>query len=65
MTTPRKKAIEIPKAGTVKPAGKHGFPFAFVDTNGDDDDERDVSKPVGYDEHGNAVYAPRGIRFRW
>jgi hypothetical protein len=32
--------------------------------SGGDDDERDVLLPVGYDEHGNAIYAPRGYRFR-
>jgi hypothetical protein len=25
---------------------------------------RDTSKPVGFDEHGNPLYAPRGIRLR-
>jgi hypothetical protein len=23
-----------------------------------------VSKPIGYDEHGNPLYAPRGITLR-
>jgi hypothetical protein len=23
---------------------------------------RDVSKPIAFDEHGNALYAPRGIQ---
>ena len=32
---------------------------------GGDDDDRDTSLPVAYDEHGNALYAPRGIRLTW
>jgi hypothetical protein len=32
---------------------------------GDDGDERDVTKPLGYDQHGNPLYAPRGIVIRW
>ena len=26
--------------------------------------DRDTSKPIAYDEHGNPLYAPRGIHFR-
>jgi hypothetical protein len=28
------------------------------------DEGRDVSKPIAYDEHGNPLYAPRGIVYR-
>jgi len=31
---------------------------------GSDRDERDVSKPIAYDEHGRPLYAPRGMVFR-
>lgn len=34
---------------------------AFI---GGDRDERDVSRPIAYDEHGNPLYAPRGITVR-
>jgi len=51
------KTIKIPDGW--QPA-ENLLPF-FLDG---DDDERDVTKPVGYDEHGNPLYAPRGIRLQ-
>jgi hypothetical protein len=30
-----------------------------------DGDERDVTKPIGYDANGNPLYAPRGIVWTW
>jgi hypothetical protein len=51
------KTIRIPDGW--QPAGDLR-PFAF----GGDDDERDVTKPIAYDEHGNPLYAPRGIRLQ-
>jgi hypothetical protein len=47
-------AITIPED---EPAAEPSF--AFV---GWDDDGRDATKPVGYDEHGQPLYAPRGGR---
>jgi hypothetical protein len=56
----RKKTIMIPEE-PVEPKPLEPL-FAFV---GDDKDERDTSKPVGYDDHGNPLYAPRGLIWRW
>jgi hypothetical protein len=51
------KTVRIPDSW--QPASSRNLqPFVFFD----DDDERDVTKPIGYDEHGNPLYAPRGIR---
>jgi hypothetical protein len=60
-----KPTVEIPDDWQPEPQAAERYPFAFVDQNGDDDDERDTSLPVGYDEHGNAIFAPRGIRYQW
>jgi hypothetical protein len=52
------------------PAGPVGRPKPDKDgpmiawAGGDDEASRDVSKPVGFDEHGRPLYAPRGITFR-
>jgi hypothetical protein len=48
------KTVRIPDDW--KLAGRPLQPFAFAG----DGDERDVTKPIGYDEHGNPLYAPRG-----
>jgi hypothetical protein len=53
------KTVRIPNDW--QPAGRPLQPFAF----GGDDDEREVTKPVGYDEHGQPLYAPRGIVWTW
>ncbi len=59
-----KKRVTVP-AGPVGPkqpaADEDGILWSF----GGESDERDVSKPVGYDEHGRPLYAPRGFRIRW
>ena len=40
-------------------------PFvAWVDLFGRDADARDVTKPLGFDERGQPVYAPLGLRRR-
>jgi hypothetical protein len=60
MKTPFKKTIVIDdQAAEANPA----VPLiAFA--GGEPADERDVSKPVGVDEQGRPLYAPRGITFR-
>jgi hypothetical protein len=55
----RKKTITIPD-GPVERKPVEPF-LAFA---GGDSDERDVSLPVGYDEQGRPLYAPRGFTFR-
>jgi hypothetical protein len=37
-------------------------PWAVV--VGGDDNPRDVSKPIAFDEHGRPLYAPRGLIMR-
>jgi hypothetical protein len=61
----REKTIVIPDDG--EPAKKPAPREPFVAWVGDDSDERDVSKPIGYDANGNPLYAPRGIQvqLRW
>jgi hypothetical protein len=58
----REKTIVIPDAD--EPAKKPPPREPFVVFAGGDSDERDVSKPIAYDEHGNPLYAPRGMTFR-
>ena len=52
----------LPGGGSITYSDDDGVMFAFV---GDDDGARDVSKPLAYDEHGNALIAPRGQIVRW
>ena len=56
---------EIPDGpfGRAKPAAKQDGPM-FAWTGPGDGELRDVSKPIAFDERGNPLYAPRGIRFR-
>jgi hypothetical protein len=60
----REKTIVIPDGD--EPAKKPAPQEPFVVFAGDSD-ERDVSKPIGYDANGNPLYAPRGIQvqLRW
>lgn len=60
----REKTIVIPDDD--EPANEQAAsrePFV-VFVGGDSDERDDVSKPIGYDEHGNPLYAPRGITLR-
>ena len=54
----RTPAIEIPAEATPE------APRPMVAFAGGDTDDRDVTKPVCYDEKGRPLYAPRGIRVR-
>lgn len=56
-----RKTIEIPDDW--EPGDDEPEPFvAFVGTYGGG---RDPSTPIGYDEHGRPLYAPRGTVHRW
>jgi hypothetical protein len=61
MNEKRKKTIVIPD----EPGkGNDRGPLLAWAGHGDHDG-RDVTKPVGYDEQGRPLFAPRGITFRW
>ena len=57
---PRRKTFEVPDDGPKQPPDQPPiFFFGELDRDG-----RDTSKPIAYDEHGNPIYAPRGIRLQ-
>ena len=60
MSERRRKAITMPGEGE-KPKPRRPILPVFSDR---DRDERDVTKPVGFDAAGKPLYAPRGITFR-
>jgi hypothetical protein len=60
MNEPHKKTVVVPE-GPVEQEPPGAPLVAWLDP---DDDGRDVSKPVCYDEHGRALYAPRGLTVR-
>jgi hypothetical protein len=60
--TKRKAYWKTKVPATGEPAAKRGRDWFFT---GGDSDLRDVSKPVGFDEKGSPLYAPRGIVTRW
>jgi hypothetical protein len=53
------KTFEVPEV--VEPNDQAPvFSFGGLDRDG-----RDTAKPIALDEHGNPLYAPRGIDFRF
>jgi hypothetical protein len=60
MSEKRKKTIVVPDKGERQDRG----PLLAWVGHGDDDNDRDVTQPVGYDANGNPLYAPRGITVR-
>jgi hypothetical protein len=56
------REVEVP-AGPLKELRNAAPVPAF--TFGDDNSGRDTSKPIGFDEHGRPLYAPRGFIARW
>ena len=57
------KTIRVPEGWQPPPPGAGGPVFLWLDLGNSDD--RDVSLPIGFDEHGQALYAPRGITLNW
>jgi hypothetical protein len=59
--------VEIP-AGPFGRLRDHGPVFSWGEAAPADaprvPELRDTSKPIAFDEHGNPLYAPRGIQFR-
>jgi hypothetical protein len=55
----KRKTFEIPDP----PEPRDQAPVFIFD--GLDRDRRDTSKPIAFDEHGNPLYAPRGLTLRW
>jgi hypothetical protein len=55
----RRKTFEVPQAADEPQDRVPAFSF-----NGELRDGRDTSKPIAYDEHGRALYAPKGIRLQ-
>jgi len=54
----KRKTFEVPEV--VEPRDQRPV-FSF---DGLDRDRRDTAKPIAFDEHGNPLYAPRGIHVR-
>ena len=59
MSEKPRKTFEVPDATSEPPDDAPVFSIS-----GGDRDGRDPSKPIAYDEHGQPLYAPRGIRLR-
>jgi hypothetical protein len=62
VTEKRQKTIVVPDDFTAKTEPVEPM-IAFIGWD-DDPDERDVSKPVALDAHGQPLYAPRGRHLR-
>jgi hypothetical protein len=65
----QRKAIRIPPAGTVTPARRRIFPFAWLNIFGQPDPVDELAEQgwrlVGVDENGQKLYAPPARHSRW